>query len=97
MSAILDLVLGIVTSIGGFVEVGSISTSAQAGAEFGFQLLWAVAIAAAMLMDRLNLGVSALFGKSRGGKVARWDRIDISDPTRPRLTCSIEDLAEAET
>ena len=49
MSTLLDLLLGIVTSIGGFVEVGSISTSAQAGAEFGFQLLWAVAIAGGML------------------------------------------------
>ena len=49
MSSLIDLLLGVVTSIGGFVEVGSISTSAQAGAEFGFQLLWAVAIAAAML------------------------------------------------
>ena len=45
MSAIVDLVLGIVTSIGGFVEVGSISTAAQAGSEFGFQLLWAIAAA----------------------------------------------------
>lgn len=49
MSAILDLVLGVVTSIGGFVEVGSISTSAQAGSEFGFQLLWAIAAATLML------------------------------------------------
>ena len=49
MSAIVDLVLGVVTSIGGFVEVGSISTSAQAGSEFGFQLLWAIAVAGAML------------------------------------------------
>jgi Mn2+/Fe2+ NRAMP family transporter len=49
MSAIVDLVLGIATSIGGFVEVGSISTSAQAGAEYGFQLLWAIAVAGAML------------------------------------------------
>jgi Mn2+/Fe2+ NRAMP family transporter len=49
VSTLVDLLLGIVTSIGGFVEVGSISTSAQAGAEFGFQLLWAVAIAAGML------------------------------------------------
>jgi Mn2+/Fe2+ NRAMP family transporter len=45
----LDLVLGIVTSIGGFVEVGSISTAAQAGSEFGLQLLWAVAAATLML------------------------------------------------
>ena len=49
MSVILDLLLGVVTSIGGFVEVGSISTSAQAGSEFGFQLLWAVAAAGLML------------------------------------------------
>jgi Mn2+/Fe2+ NRAMP family transporter len=49
LSVIVDLVLGIVTSIGGFVEVGSISTSAQAGSEFGFQLLWAIVIAALML------------------------------------------------
>jgi Mn2+/Fe2+ NRAMP family transporter len=49
MSALVDLILGIVTSIGGFVEAGSISTAAQAGSEFGFQLLWAIAIATAML------------------------------------------------
>jgi Mn2+/Fe2+ NRAMP family transporter len=49
MSALVDLVLGIVTSIGGFVEAGSISTAAQAGSEFGFQLLWAIAIATLML------------------------------------------------
>jgi Mn2+/Fe2+ NRAMP family transporter len=49
MSALVDLVLGIVTSIGGFVEAGSISTAAQAGSEFGFQLLWAVAAATVML------------------------------------------------
>jgi Mn2+/Fe2+ NRAMP family transporter len=42
---IFNLVLGIVTSIGGFVEVGSISTAAQAGSEFGFSLLWAIAAA----------------------------------------------------
>jgi Mn2+/Fe2+ NRAMP family transporter len=45
VSKALDLVLGIVTSIGGFVEVGSISTAAQAGAEFGLSLLWAIAAA----------------------------------------------------
>jgi Mn2+/Fe2+ NRAMP family transporter len=49
MSALLDLVLGVVTSIGGFVEAGSISTAAQAGSEFGFQLLWAIAGATVML------------------------------------------------
>jgi len=42
---IFNLALGIVTSIGGFAEVGSISTSVQAVAEFRFSLLWAVAAA----------------------------------------------------
>jgi Mn2+/Fe2+ NRAMP family transporter len=46
---ILNLVLGIVTSIGGFVEVGSISTAVQAGSEFGFSLLWAIAAATLFL------------------------------------------------
>ena len=49
MRKLLNLALGIVTSIGGFVEVGSISTSVQAGAEFGFSLLWAIAVAALFL------------------------------------------------
>lgn len=49
MSVLVDLILGVVTSIGGFVEVGSISTAAQAGSEYGFQLLWAVAAATIML------------------------------------------------
>jgi Mn2+/Fe2+ NRAMP family transporter len=46
---IFNLALGIVTSIGGFVEVGSISTAAQAGSEFGFSLLWAIAAATLFL------------------------------------------------
>jgi Mn2+/Fe2+ NRAMP family transporter len=49
VSAIIDLVLGVITSIGGFVEVGSISTAAQAGSEFEFQLLWAIAAATLMV------------------------------------------------
>jgi Mn2+/Fe2+ NRAMP family transporter len=54
VSALVDLILGVVTSIGGFVEAGSISTAAQAGSEFGFQLLWAIAAATltlAMLVE----------------------------------------------
>src|SRR6185295_10154161 len=49
MSALVDLVLGVVTSIGGFVEAGSISTAAQAGSEFHYQLLWAIAAATIIL------------------------------------------------
>jgi Mn2+/Fe2+ NRAMP family transporter len=39
---ILQIALGIVTSVGGFLEIGSVTTAAQAGAAFGYQLLWAI-------------------------------------------------------
>ena len=42
MKKILQIALGIVTSVGGFLEIGSITTAAQAGAAFGYQLLWAI-------------------------------------------------------
>lgn len=42
MKKILEIGLGIVTSVGGFLEIGSITTAAQAGAGFGYQLGWSV-------------------------------------------------------
>jgi Mn2+/Fe2+ NRAMP family transporter len=44
MSKLLEIALGLVTGIGGFLEAGSLSTAAQAGAGFGFQLIWAIAL-----------------------------------------------------
>jgi Mn2+/Fe2+ NRAMP family transporter len=41
---ILEITLGIVTSVGGFLEIGSVLTAAQGGAAFGYQLLWAILI-----------------------------------------------------
>lgn len=35
-----EIALGIMTSIGGFLDVGTLATAAQAGASFGFALLW---------------------------------------------------------
>jgi len=46
---ILQLGLGILTSIGGFFDMGNLATSAQAGANFKFQLLW-VLLAATFLV-----------------------------------------------
>jgi len=43
-SKLFEIALGIVTSIGGFLEAGSIATAAQAGATFGYQLLWPIAL-----------------------------------------------------
>jgi Mn2+/Fe2+ NRAMP family transporter len=72
---IFNLALGIVTSIGGFVEVGSISTSVQAGAEFGFSLLWAVAVA--------TLFVAAL--AEMAGRVAAVGKRSIAAAVRERF------------
>jgi Mn2+/Fe2+ NRAMP family transporter len=44
MKKYLQVALGIVTSIGGFLEIGSVTTAAQGGSKFGFQLLWAIAL-----------------------------------------------------
>lgn len=44
MKKIVQAGLGIVTGIGGFLEIGSVSTAAQAGAAFGYQLIWALVI-----------------------------------------------------
>src|SRR4051812_47496723 len=44
MSKLLEIALGLVTGIGGFLEAGSLATSAQAGAKFGFQLVWAIVL-----------------------------------------------------
>jgi Mn2+/Fe2+ NRAMP family transporter len=42
MKKFMQIALGIVTSVGGFLEIGSVTTAAQAGAAFGYKLLWAV-------------------------------------------------------
>ena len=44
------------------------------------------------LMERLHVGARLLFGGRARGYVARWDQLDISNPERPRLTCSVDDL-----
>jgi Mn2+/Fe2+ NRAMP family transporter len=41
---VLKLALGILTSIGGYLEAGSLGTALQAGAAFRFRLLWAIAV-----------------------------------------------------
>jgi Mn2+/Fe2+ NRAMP family transporter len=44
MNKLLQLSLGIVTSVGGFLEIGSITTAAQAGSAFGYQLVWTIVL-----------------------------------------------------
>ncbi|MEA2346692.1 MAG: hypothetical protein QOG62_479 [Thermoleophilaceae bacterium] len=44
MKRVLQLALGIIAAIGGFVDIGDLVFNAQAGAKFGYAPLWAVPI-----------------------------------------------------
>src|ERR1700750_3432653 len=44
MKSVLAVALGIMFAIGGFVDIGDLVFNTQAGATFGFQLLWVVVV-----------------------------------------------------
>src|SRR5438874_3805388 len=44
MKNLAKVALGILTSVAGYLEVGSMGTSLQAGTSFQFELLWAIAL-----------------------------------------------------
>ena len=75
MKKILDLALGIATSIGGFLEAGSIITAAQAGAAFGYQLAWAILLG--------TLGLIVLVEAS--GRLAAVSQHTVTDAMRERF------------
>jgi Mn2+/Fe2+ NRAMP family transporter len=75
MKKLLEIALGIVTSIGGFLEIGSIITAMQAGAEFGFQLIWAIALG----------GICVLFLVEMSGRFAAISKHTIPDAMRERF------------
>lgn len=50
-------------------------------------------VGTAGLLERLGLSVRLVLGLKRtGGYVIRWDQLDLSNPLRPLLTCSVDDL-----
>jgi manganese transport protein len=42
MKKLLGITLGIMTALGGFVDIGQIVFTTQAGALFGYKLLWVI-------------------------------------------------------
>src|SRR4051812_33113361 len=75
MKKILQVTLGIVTSVGGFLEIGSITTAAQAGAGFGYQLGWA------LLLGTLCIA----FLVEMSGRFAACSKHTIPDAMRERF------------
>lgn len=72
---ILQLTLGVVTSIGGFLEVGSIATSAQAGASFAYQLIWPVVLGTIVLIFLVEMS----------GRLAAASKLTVSGAMRDRF------------
>ncbi|HZS45933.1 MAG TPA: divalent metal cation transporter [Blastocatellia bacterium] len=75
MRKLLEITLGIVTSIGGFLEIGSLSTAAQAGAAFGLQLIWAIVLG----------GLCIIFLVEMSGRFAAVSKHTIPDAMRERF------------
>ena len=75
MKKILEIALGIVTSVGGFLEIGSITTAAQAGADYSFQLIWAIVLG----------GLCIIFLVEQAGRFSAVSGRTIPDAIRERF------------
>lgn len=75
MKKALAITLGIVTGIGGFLDVGAIATAAQAGAAFGFQLIWAIVLGT----------ICVIFLVEMSGRLAAVSKHTLVDAMRERF------------
>jgi Mn2+/Fe2+ NRAMP family transporter len=75
VSKVLQITLGLITSIGGFLEIGSVITAAQAGAGFGYQLLWAILLGTLCLVFLVEMS----------GRLAAVSKHTIVEATRARF------------
>ena len=75
MKKLVEIALGIVTSVGGFLEIGSITTAAQAGADFSFQLIWAIVLG----------GICITFLVEQAGRFSAVSGRTIPDAIRERF------------
>ena len=75
MKRLLGIALGIVTSIGGFLEIGSITTAAQAGADFRYRLIWAVVLGTVCIALLIEMS----------GRFAAVSKHTIADAMRERF------------
>lgn len=72
---LLNIALGVVTSIGGFLEVGSMATSAAAGADFGYKLLWVIVFSTLCLVFLIEMS----------GRLAAVSKRALADAVRERF------------
>ncbi|WP_435155191.1 NRAMP family divalent metal transporter [Amycolatopsis sacchari] len=75
MKGLLKVALGVMTAIGGFVDIGNIVTSGVTGARFGMTLAWAVVLGTLIMV---------LYGEM-AGRVAAVAQRAVFDVVRERL------------
>ena len=75
MRKYLEVALGIFTSIGGFLEVGAIATTAQAGAQFGFRLGWVLLLGT----------ICVIFLVEMSGRLSAVSKHTLQDAMRERF------------
>ncbi|WAL68981.1 divalent metal cation transporter [Amycolatopsis cynarae] len=75
MKGLFNLALGVMTAIGGFVDIGNIVTSGITGARFGMTLAWAVVLGTVIMV---------LYGEM-AGRVAAVGHRALFDVVRERL------------
>jgi hypothetical protein len=55
MTKLLEIAVGVVPSIGGFLDAGAMAISAQVGACFRFQLIWATLLSTICAIFRIEM------------------------------------------
>jgi Mn2+/Fe2+ NRAMP family transporter len=75
LKAVFGVALGILAAIGGFVDIGDIVFNVEAGATFGYQLLWAVVIGVGGIITYAEMC----------GRVAAASERAVFDAVRERL------------
>jgi len=75
MKNFLKIALGIITGIGGFLEVGSVATAAHAGASFHYTLIWAIILGTLCLIFLIEMT----------GRLAAVSKHSIADAVRERF------------
>ena len=76
MKKILGVTLGIMTALGGFVDLGQIVFTTQAGALFGYQLMWAIALGTAAIIG-ISAGVVCYYAVALKNWLELDDALDV--------------------
>ncbi len=79
MKHVFGIALGILAAIGGFVDIGDIVFNVSAGAEFGYELLWAVVVGVGGIITYAEMC----------GRVAAVSERAVFDAVRERLGANI--------